>query len=482
MVTDIDFEIATLLQYDPPHTWRGGNLALIQSREPEVILAGPAECLAGETLIHDFLSGNDYTIQDLCEKKIAPMVLTLFGIKSAEVPFLKGKDDLYRVSLDSGHSFLATKNHIVLTSDGWKRVSGLSGEHLLGYEPIPLGSNSERVQRVPLRDALNLSKSPFSHYTVFSSTVSNVEYVRTDNYYDMTVPDAGHYVANGIIHHNTGKTYAACYKAHWNCREYPGAQGALVRKVAAAIPGTVLATMKRIIGNFPVNYFGGDKNPERIIYPNGSQIWIGGMDNPTKVLSGERDFIQVCQAEELQINDWEVMTTRSTGRGAVMPYTQVFGDCNPSGSKHFLRTRPQIRMILSHHRDNPTLYDDAGNLTEQGKRSLSALEGLTGVRRKRLLEGIWATAEGVVYDTFDTAVHVKVREDSEMVAWYLAMDEGYTNPAVILLIGVDTDGRWHIAREWYERGQLESAVVAKAKEWYLENHVRLPQLMKAPRV
>jgi PBSX family phage terminase large subunit len=304
-----DVEIATLLRYDPPYTWRGGNLELIQSREPEVMLSGPSE---------------------------------------------------------------------------------------------------------------------------------------------------------------TGKTYAACYKAHWNCREYPGAQGALVRKVAASIPGTVLATMKRIIGAFPVNYYGGDHEPERIIYPNGSQIWIGGLDKSTKVLSGERDFIQVCQAEELQINDWEVMTTRATGRGAVMPYTQVFGDCNPGGSKHFLRSRPQIRMLHSRHIDNPTLYDDTGALTMQGIRTLETLNGLTGVRRKRLLEGIWATAEGVVYDTFDPAIHVTPRPDEEMVSWYLAMDEGYTNPAVILLIGVDSDGRWHVAREWYERGQLESAVIAKAKEWYTE--------------
>ena len=50
----------------------------------------------------------------------------------------------------------------------------------------------------------------------------------------------------------TGKTWAACYKAHMACREYPQAQGALVRKVAASIPGTVLVTMKRVIGKFPV--------------------------------------------------------------------------------------------------------------------------------------------------------------------------------------------------------------------------------------
>jgi phage terminase large subunit len=42
-------------------------------------------------------------------------------------------------------------------------------------------------------------------------------------------------------------------------------------------------------------------------------------------------------------------------------------------------------------------------------------------------------------------------------------DEGYTNPAVILVIGVDGDGRLHIAKEYYRRGVLQSVVVAEAK-------------------
>jgi phage terminase large subunit len=45
------------------------------------------------------------------------------------------------------------------------------------------------------------------------------------------------------------------------------------------------------------------------------------------------------------------------------------------------------------------------------------------------------------------------------------MDEGYTNPAVILLIGIDGDGRWHLFREYYERGALQSVVVNQAHEW-----------------
>jgi phage terminase large subunit len=266
----------------------------------------------------------------------------------------------------------------------------------------------------------------------------------------------------------TGKTWAACYKAHMACREYPKAQGALIRKVAASIPGTVLVTMKRVIGSFPVTYFGGNHNPERIIYPNGSQIWIGGMDNPTKVLSGERDFIQVCQAEELTLDDWETMTTRTTGRGSVAPYTQLFGDCNPSGSKHWIRERNKsgaLKLLHTVHTDNPSLYLTDGTITEQGKRTLATLENLTGVRRKRLKDGVWATAEGAVYDTFDASIHVKVRPDSDFKTWYLAQDEGYTNPAVILLVGEDSDGRLHVKREYYERGKLQSTVVAEVVAW-----------------
>ena len=266
----------------------------------------------------------------------------------------------------------------------------------------------------------------------------------------------------------TGKTWAACYKAHYNCREWAGTQGALVRKVAASIPGTVVLTMKRIIGEFPVTYYGGIRNPERIIYPNGSCIWIGGMDRPDKVLSGERDFFQVCQAEGLTADDWETMTTRTTGRGAVMPFTQVFGDCNPGGSRHWILERAKVgslHLFRSVHEDNPVLYDEAGNLTAQGERTFATLDALTGVRHKRLRLGIWATAEGAVYENFDASIHAQVRPFDEFKSWGLAIDEGYTNPAVILLIGIDSDDRWHIMREFYERGKLQSAVVHAAGEF-----------------
>jgi phage terminase large subunit len=268
----------------------------------------------------------------------------------------------------------------------------------------------------------------------------------------------------------TGKTLAACWKVHIWAIKYPGLNGAIVRNTYKSMPGSVLQTFARVILGAPVQVYGGER-PDKYLYSNGSSIWIGGMDNPDKILSSERDFVYVNQAEELKLDAWEKLLTRTTGRGAIMPYTQLLGDCNPGGSRHWIRDRARagkLKLIRTRHTDNPTLYDANGNLTKHGKRTMEDLSSLTGVRRKRLYEGIWATAEGAVYDTFDANVHVMERDPKEFKAWYLTLDEGYTNPAVILVVGEDSDKRHHIHREFYKTGVIQETVVTQTAQWFGE--------------
>lgn len=276
---------------------------------------------------------------------------------------------------------------------------------------------------------------------------------------------------------DTGKTFALCFKSIWICCEVPNCHGAIVRKTYHSLNDSVLRTFDRIIQDLPQIKKHGGEHVEKYLFPNGSEIVCIGMDKPDKLLSSEWDFIQVCQTEELKESDWEVATSRCTGRGAVIPHPQMMGDANPSGSKHWIRSRAArgtLKLISGTHKDNPELYDDAGNITPMGKIRIGKLEAtLTGVRRKRLLEGIWATAEGAVYDMFDASVHVKTRLRSEMKRWFLAIDDGYTNPAVILDIGEDSDGRWHCFREFYQRGQPRETVVATAKFWNSEHRAEV---------
>ena len=296
---------------------------------------------------------------------------------------------------------------------------------------------------------------------------------------------------------DTGKTWVSCVRLHFVCCKYPNSQHGMVRKTYASMPGTVLKTFERVAAGSGVVAYGGAK-PERYIYPNGSTIWVGGMDKPERILSAERDSIYVNQAEELAVNEWEILGTRCTGRGAVVKTPQLHADCNPGGSKHWIKksaAEKRLELLVARHVDNPSLYDeyamsdaqvlerwpaglpDGGQriggkvfiLTESGRKRVASLsEKLTGMRRKRLFEGLWVTAEGTVYDfnSLPGGPHVKVRNANEMVWWGLAMDEGFTNPQVCLLIGVDSDGRWHVFREYYVTQQLETVVVAQAKGWW----------------
>ncbi len=270
---------------------------------------------------------------------------------------------------------------------------------------------------------------------------------------------------------DTGKTIVSCVKAHLICTCCPGAQGSIVRKTFNSMAGTVLQSFKRIIAGSGVEVFGGE-TPQRFIYPNGSQIWVGGMDNPQKVLSSERDFIYVNQAEELTLNDWEMCIGSCSGRGAVVAVPQIWGDCNPGGSQHWIRKRAaegKLRLLQARHEDNPDLYDEAGNITPQGLVRIGVLDALSGVRYKRLRLGIWATAEGAVYDMFDGSAggpHVMVRKPEEMKRWFMAIDMGFTNPFALLDIGEDEDGRWHCFREVYRPGMIPEACVAQVKEWW----------------
>lgn len=264
----------------------------------------------------------------------------------------------------------------------------------------------------------------------------------------------------------TGKTFGALHKLDALMWKYNGAQAVIVRKTYKSCVSSVLQTYKNkvVSKDAGIKAFG-NEHPEFYAYPNGSRIWVGGMDNPDKVLSSERDFIYVNQAEELALSDWETLLTRATGRAGNAPYSQVFGDCNPGGSRHWIRQRAAIgktKLLTSIHKDNPNLYTADGELTEQGRITLGILDGLSGVRLRRLRYGEWATAEGAVYEMFSNQTHVIHREASEFVRFYMAQDEGYTNPAVILLVGEDSDGRLHILREFYERGKLQADVVAAA--------------------
>ena len=270
----------------------------------------------------------------------------------------------------------------------------------------------------------------------------------------------------------TGKTYSALWKLHLCALKYPGASLVIARKTQASIYGTVLRTYtEKVLGKTAtVEAYGGGK-PEWFDYPNGARIWIAGLDKAGKVLSAEHDVVYVNQAEELALEDWETLTTRTTGRAGHMPYSQTIGDCNPSYPSHWMYNRASLRMFYSKHEENPALYDPAtGAITAQGTRTMAVLDALTGVRKERLRYGKPAQAEGAVYDEWDQSVHL-IYADAvpECTRFIAAQDWGYTNAGVLGVFAIDGDGRMYLVRQVYQTGRTIDWWKATAAELQAEH-------------
>jgi PBSX family phage terminase large subunit len=245
----------------------------------------------------------------------------------------------------------------------------------------------------------------------------------------------------------TGKSRACLEKLHACAQHYPGMRGLMVRKTLVSLVGAGIVTYKaKVLHPLDgVRFFGGSKDePASYRYPNGSRIVIGGLDKSEKVMSTEYDMIYVQEATETTEQDWEDLTTRL--RNHVMPYQQLMADCNPQQPTHWLKLRcdrGQTRMLYSRHEDNPTVTEEY----------LNTLRALTGVRRARLYEGIWAAAEGIVYDEYDERIHLVDAAPAGLRNVFAAQDWGYTNPGVLGVFGEDGDGRLFLVAELYMTGQ-----------------------------
>jgi phage terminase large subunit len=247
----------------------------------------------------------------------------------------------------------------------------------------------------------------------------------------------------------TGKTRGSLEYVHWCASEFPRMRGLLLRKTLVDLTSSALVTFREKVLHPAegVRFFSGNRErPAAYQYPNGSELVVGGLDKASKVLSSEYDLIYVNQAEELDEAEWETLTMRA--RYGVMPWQQVLADANPGPPTHWLLARANrgmLRMLESRHDDNPAVTPEY----------LAALDALTGIRHARYRLGLWAAAEGMVYDEYDPVVHL-VDPFPIPATWkrYWSIDFGYTNPFVCQWWAEDGDGRLYRYRELYMSQRL----------------------------
>lgn len=258
----------------------------------------------------------------------------------------------------------------------------------------------------------------------------------------------------------TGKSRSVCEKLFACMVKYPGARGLIVRKTRASLTESVLVTLEEKViprnpSIYPVTNDVQRRNRQSYDFPNCSTIVVGGLDNPERIMSTEFDCVTLFEGTEATLSDWESLLSRL--RNGRMPYQQAILDCNPGPTSHWINHRAnagQMTRLISRHEDNPALWDGE-KWTEAGQKYIAVLDRLTGVRRTRLREGRWASAEGVVYGEFDPITNMVdksvIRPDWRRIR---SIDFGYTHPFVAQWWAIDGDGRMYLYRELYGTQKL----------------------------
>jgi PBSX family phage terminase large subunit len=252
----------------------------------------------------------------------------------------------------------------------------------------------------------------------------------------------------------TGKSRFALERIHAACLRWPRARFLIARKTRESLTESALVTFetKVLPEGSPIAWGPSRRLRQLYRYPNGSEIVVGGLDKPSKIMSTEFDGAYVQEAIELNENDWESITTRL--RNGVVPFQQLLADTNPDQPFHWLKVRcdrRDCRMVESRHEDNPVLWDQrAGRWTAAGLKYIAKLDRLTGARKERLRFGRWVQAEGVVYEEWDRALHL-IDPFPIPPTWrrIRAIDFGYQNPFVCQWWAIDHDGRLYLYREIY---------------------------------
>lgn len=279
----------------------------------------------------------------------------------------------------------------------------------------------------------------------------------------------------------TGKTLGLAWKIHTPCCDYP-IRALVVAKTRKSLTDSFMVTYENaVLSQYAdARYVLRGREREgrgRYRYRSRAELVVGSFEDPDAFLSSEYDIIAFIQAEQLPMEGVETVAGRLRNKSGYKPKQLLF-DANPGGRNHWLlqwAKAGKLRLLHSTIQDNPHFWDHARNcLTPEGEDYEATTDLMSGVRRKRMRDGIWCSPEGAIFQ-FEPDRHVIAGElkrekhdywrlhfiskrtgsmDSvALVRFGVGVDWGTAKPGAMVVVGYDTSGKAYVVEQYYQHGQ-----------------------------
>lgn len=282
------------------------------------------------------------------------------------------------------------------------------------------------------------------------------------------VKDKDGIIADGAI--RSGKTVCMSLSfVFWAMANYSDQNFAMCGKTIGSFRRNVLMILKLMLRSrgFQV----ADHRADNLV-----EISRSGVTNHFYIFGGKdessQDLIQGITLAGVFFDEVALMpesfVNQATGRCSV-DGSKYWFNCNPDGPYHWFKLnwldKAREKNLLVLH----FTMEDNLSLSERIKERYRNM--YTGVFFKRYILGLWAMAEGIIYDMFSEERHVKaVLEYVRLLidgGRYVSIDYGTQNATVFLLWNKGRDGKWYCIREYYYSGRDKG--VQKTDSEYAED-------------
>lgn len=164
------------------------------------------------------------------------------------------------------------------------------------------------------------------------------------DFYTLHVPVTEQYFANGILHHNSGKTFGFCYCVAVRALSAPESRHLIARRqnidVRQAVMMDTWPNMMRMA--FPGVPYKVNKQDQFAQFDNGAEVWFGGLDDKErveKILGKEYSTFYVNEASQVSYETVLTLRTRlaqNVKKVNGQPLAlKGYYDLNPTGRSHW---------------------------------------------------------------------------------------------------------------------------------------------------
>lgn len=260
----------------------------------------------------------------------------------------------------------------------------------------------------------------------------------------------------------------------YECMRIPNAKWLYLRKTAKA-SGEQIEDMAKRVFQF---VHGVEVKRNRIDFPNGSRLIIGGFNNDAQALAYQGIEYDGMIIEELtQLSESTYLTLRLSLRTAKDYRPRAYVSFNPLGIGHqwvYKRfVKPHQQKYKGEHRKAvtrfvPALVTDNRFVNDD---YISNLDDLTGAELQAYRYGRWDISAGAYFSEWDTTRHVIPKLESIPDDWevWISCDYGFNHPNVFLFFARDGDGVVRVIDElWHTKhypDEIAPMIVTRLKEW-----------------